>query len=137
MSAAPKRLFDVDRGMPAWDHDGARYLLTEHAQQRLIEMGGKGAVNLVGHVLAHGRWIDPPNSSRYAYKSKWVVLGDLTLAVMVQGRRRNIVTALFSSDEAWERHLLKRSGTDRKLRRGFLVNKHIADVLNPVRIATN
>lgn len=123
--SAPVKKFDLDNASEAWDLDAVRYLLSRHAKARLIEMAGHGAINLVGHVLATGRRVAPPETSKYANVSEWIVLGDLTLAVSTGGRRRNIITALFSNDEAWQRHMAKKMATSRKPRAGFMARKHI------------
>lgn len=122
---APIQKFDVDNASEAWDLGAVRYLLSRHAKARLIEMAGRGAINLVGHVLENGRRVAPPEISKYARVSEWIILGDLTLAVETFGRRRNIITALFSNDEAWQRHMAKNKATGRKLRAGFMARKHI------------
>lgn len=129
--STPQRLFDVDHGGDAWDYDGVRYLMSRHARERLIEMAGEGAVKLVGYVLANGRRVLPPESSKYAADSEWVVLGDLTLAVGRYGRRRTIITALFNNDEAWLRHFSKKRFSTRVPRPGSMARLgHVTAVLN-------
>lgn len=129
--SAPRPVFDVDRGQPAWDLDGVRYVLTAHAKERLIQMAGRGAIKIIGHVLQQGRRVTPPRSSKYGHDTEWVVLGDLTLPVETVGNRRNIITALYSNDAAWERHLSKAVGTGRRKRGNYLERQNLANALAP------
>ncbi|MNW50083.1 hypothetical protein D3C74_275240 [compost metagenome] len=132
--SAPQRVFDVDHGGDAWDFNGVRYLMSHHARDRLIEMAGAGAINLVGYVLTNGRWALPPESSKYAFDSEWVVIGDLTLAVGRYGRRRSIITALFNNDEAWLRHFEKKRFSTRIPRPGNMARlDHVNEVLRATK----
>ena len=120
-------MIDLDTFRRCWDHAGARYLLTDHAKARLVEMAGPGAIELIGHVLERGRWVEPDNSSRYP-GTCWVVLGDLTLAVENRGRRRNIITALYSNDDAWTRNA--NPATGRKHRPGWMKRKGLESYIH-------